>query len=173
MKYRVIFDATTQLPDIRFTVIGVVLIVVGLAFVYLSRVEPPPIVVQRMFRTEPGLIRWFAAVFLGFNIFWTCLATATVLLPYLRTRRAMREGHIATVEGVVEDFHPMPYSGHDTERFVVRGVQFSYSDYISSSAFNQKSSHGGPIREGLRVRIEYMGDSRAAEIVKLEIAEEP
>jgi len=59
----------------------------------------------------------------------------------------------------------MPYSGHAMESFTVSGVPFSYSDYIPKAGFNQTSSHGGPIHEGLPVRIWYVGN----EIVKLEI----
>jgi hypothetical protein len=75
------------------------------------------------------------------------------------------------VEGIVDSFHPMPYGGHDTERFTVDGVHFSYSDYIIDAGFNRTSSHGGPIRAGLRVRIHYSGDSSRARILKLEVAE--
>ena len=61
----------------------------------------------------------------------------------------------------------MPYYGHTPgiESFTVSGVPFSYSDYIPEAGFNQTSAHGGPIHQGLPVRIWYVGK----EIVKLEI----
>jgi len=52
------------------------------------------------------------------------------------------------------------------ERFCVSGVCFAYSDFVITSGFNNTSSHGGPIREGLPVRVTYVGDM----IVKLEVA---
>lgn len=58
-------------------------------------------------------------------------------------------------EGEVEDFKPMPFEGHALESFRVQGHQFSYSDYIWTPCFNNSSSHGGPIRSGLSVRISY------------------
>jgi len=81
---------------------------------------------------------------------------------------AARLGNVRVVEGVVENFHPMPYAGHDTERFSVAGHRFEYSDYLKTSGFNQTSSHGGPIREGLPVRITYVPGQRNV-IIKLEV----
>jgi hypothetical protein len=60
----------------------------------------------------------------------------------------------------------MPYSGHPNETLSVNGVEFSYSDYVIVPCFNNTTSHGGPIRDGLRVRIAYSGNC----ILKLEIA---
>lgn len=65
----------------------------------------------------------------------------------------------------------MPYNGHDTERFRVGSVSFAYSDYIVESGFNRTSSHGGPIREGLAVRIHYSGQPSHATILRLEVRE--
>jgi hypothetical protein len=52
------------------------------------------------------------------------------------------------------------------ERFTVNGVEFSQSDYVVTCGFNDTASHGGPIREGLQVRIHYVDNA----ILKLEIA---
>lgn len=62
-------------------------------------------------------------------------------------------------EGVVENFHPMPKEGHSNETFTVNGTLFAYSDYTVTPAFNKTASHGGPIKQGLYVRIHYT-DSR-------------
>jgi len=86
---------------------------------------------------------------------------------YARARAAYVQGQYSTVEGTVTNFHPMPYSGHQNETFSVDGMQFSYSDYVLIPCFNNTSSHGGPIREGLRVRIAYSGNC----ILKLEVSQ--
>jgi hypothetical protein len=44
------------------------------------------------------------------------------------------------------------------------------SDYKPSSGFNQTSSHGGPIRSGLQVRIYYVDPGSGPTITKLELA---
>jgi hypothetical protein len=85
---------------------------------------------------------------------------------YARAREAYVQGQYSTVEGTVTNFHPMPYSGHQDETFSVNGMQFSYSDYVLIPCFNNTSSHGGPIHEGLRVRIAYSGNC----ILKLEVS---
>jgi hypothetical protein len=60
----------------------------------------------------------------------------------------------------------MPYTGHAMESFCVQEQCFSYSDYVVTTGFHNTASHGGPIREGLNVRIEYIGNI----ILKLEVA---
>ncbi len=70
-----------------------------------------------------------------------------------------------TVEGVVSQFVPMPYTGHALERFCVSSTCFAYSDYNITGGFNNASSHGGPIHDGLRVRIKHVDGV----IVRLEV----
>jgi len=81
---------------------------------------------------------------------------------------AYRAGKCQVVEGTVMQFHPMPATGHDVESFLVAGKRFQYSDFIHRAGFNQTSSHGGPIHEGARVRIYYLGE----DIARLEIADD-
>jgi len=69
---------------------------------------------------------------------------------------------------VVTRFKPMPPSGHAPEEFCVKDRCFQYSDFEVSPAFNTTSSHGGPIREGLPVRVTYVGNA----IVRLEVGHE-
>jgi hypothetical protein len=85
---------------------------------------------------------------------------------YARSKDAYVQGRYSVIEGIVTNFHPMPYSGHAEETFSVNGVQFSYSDFILIPCFNNTASHGGPIHEGLRARIAYSGNC----ILKLEVA---
>ena len=82
------------------------------------------------------------------------------------------------IEGVVNNFDPMPYGGHKLETFDVNGIKFSYSDYYSvvgyKSVFRKTRSHGGPIYEGAYVRIYYIHDERFSDnfIIGLWIKEE-
>jgi len=75
-------------------------------------------------------------------------------------------GHYSVVEGIVTDFHPMPYEGHDDECFSVTTQRFCYSDYSVTPGFHNAASHGGPIRAGFRVRVTYSHDT----ILRLEVA---
>jgi len=78
-------------------------------------------------------------------------------------------GRFRVVEGLVENFHPMPAAGHDTERFTVAGEGIAYSDYEITGGFNNTASHEGPLRAGLPVRITFVQDSSRNVIFKLEV----
>ena len=61
----------------------------------------------------------------------------------------------------------MPYAGHASESFSVSGVDFRYSDFNVTDAFNNAASHGGPINANSYVRICY--DPQDNAILRLEI----
>jgi hypothetical protein len=86
----------------------------------------------------------------------------------------LQNGKYTIIEGEVENFVPMPYEGHSRESFTVKGVRFSYSDFDNTPGFNNTSSHGGPIKGGLYVRIYYATDPdypHENRILKLEIGQ--
>ena len=72
-----------------------------------------------------------------------------------------------TVEGVVESFTAYP-SGR-AESFTVKDNSFKYSAYNITGGFNRSFARGGPIQEGLQVRLCYIGGSRGGLIVKIEV----
>jgi hypothetical protein len=70
--------------------------------------------------------------------------------------RNLAAGRYETVEGTIEDFHPMPKNGSSNESFTISGRHFSYSDYGElepTPCFNQTALNGGPIRSGMVVRM--------------------
>ena len=107
----------------------------------------------------------FVTVFTGFAIFLTLLSGFAMGRERLSLRAQYQAGEFKVVEGVVEDFVPEPYEGHQDESFTVNGVPFSYSYYNITPGFSQSASHGGPIRTGLPVRISYIDNL----ILKLEV----
>lgn len=109
--------------------------------------------------------RFFSWFFLLFGSVWTLIAFAGTGGQYLSLKRAMERGDFKTVEGEVRNFKPMPAAGHAEESFEVAGVPFHYSDYVVTGGFNNTASHGGPIGEGLPVRIAYTGNT----ILRLEV----
>lgn len=86
---------------------------------------------------------------------------------YLEVASALKTGCCTVVEGVVTDFHPMPFGGHSFESFGVAGVRFRYSDWNFGPGFHQSVARGGPIHSGLIVRIHRFGN----DIARLEICE--
>ena len=168
MDYDVVFDASQKAPDWSFPAFGLIFVALGLLVLRFRDVLPwgwP-------FRTRPSWRKKWALGFLGFSIFWTGWASYAVFGSYVRVRLALRNNSAMVVEGRVADFHPMPLSGHANETFTVGDVHFAYSDYEVSPGFNQSRSHGGPVGEGLQVRIRYTGPKRRATILKLEVRRE-
>jgi hypothetical protein len=110
--------------------------------------------------------RLLVLLFCVFGPLWTIAVFGLTFSDYRSLSSALRDGRCAVVEGTISSFHPMPYSGHDMEWFIAGGERFEYSDHQITAGFNQTSSHGGPIRQGLPVRVHHIGNA----IARLEIA---
>ncbi len=88
------------------------------------------------------------------------LIVVALVLPdqikmYENTVGAFKRGDYDVVEGYVENFHPMPKEGHDTESFYIDGVQFKYG-YTVSFGYHKAKVDGGVITEnGQHLRIGY------------------
>ena len=140
-----------------YVLFGLVFVAVSVGLVILE--YPPPPAGKKGAR----LFGWF---FASFATILTAAFAISTYSEYAKLRDAMRRGETQFVEGPVEGFVPMPASGHAMERFEVHGKTFAYSDYVLSAGFNTTTSHGGPIRDGRRVRVGYIRDT----IVRLEVA---
>jgi len=106
-----------------------------------------------------------------FFIFFSLVIEALVIWNSTRVNAdlegALRNGHYQVIEGPVDNFEPMNDWGNKHESFSVRGVYFRYSDFIVDQCFNDSSTHGGPIRAGLLVRVSYVDRC----ILRLEVAD--
>ena len=120
-------------------------------------------------RVPAGWFRWLAWSWAVFFLY----LTATLLSMYLRdagvVKEAIARGAVIEVEGKVNGFIPAPYEGHQDESFVVNGIPFSYSEYVNRGGFHRTAAHGGPIREGLEVRIHYFPEYANNRILRLEV----
>lgn len=162
-EYDVVFDvATAGYRQWTFPAFGLIFIAIAVAFaIYELRRAPPGA------RARSRIL--FAIAYGGFATVWTISAFWSTYADYLRLRRALDTGAYEVVEGAVTDLVPMPKAGHALEHFVVDGHRFAYSDFVVTAGFNTTTAYGGPIREGLRVRIADVG----GEIARLEIATAP
>ena len=163
MTYHVVFDISRSWPAIGFPMMG--LLFVGVAVLALINGGRLPGATNEQTEPRPG----FFVFMLIFAVLWTGAASWGVFGNYFRARNAYLNGDYTVVEGRVEHFVPMPYAGHAYERFEVEGILFEYSDFEVSPGFNNTSSHGGPIREGLPVRIAYTLTRPNRTILKLEV----
>lgn len=75
--------------------------------------------------------------------------------------------HCAGIEDQATDFAELPRGGSEQKAECSRlWCQFSYSGYPYAAVLRQMATLGGPIREGLYIRISYSG----SDILRLEIA---
>jgi hypothetical protein len=82
------------------------------------------------------------------------LISLVVFIPdFVKLRAAYVSGKSVVVEGVVQNFRPAPTIGPAIESFSVNGVSFSYNALDDTPCFHNAPLHGGPVREGLNVRI--------------------
>jgi hypothetical protein len=149
--YRTVFEITQKGFDWWFPAAGLGGIAFGAIFIKIGKAR-----------------KWFGYYMVGFSILWTLLVAGSMSLDYYKAHMAYRTGQFSVVEGPVEDFHPMPYTGHQDECFSVQRKTFCYSDYDVTAGFNNSMSHGGPIRAGLPVRIAYYKQ----EILRIDVRQE-
>jgi hypothetical protein len=180
--YQTVFDISESVPwrAMAFVSAGAFMMIVGYVMWLFANDRAPRWlneIVEQMPRRKPmskRSLQRFAIGFMGMSLLWVLLAGTGIVGSWLSYRRALASGAHEVVEGIVENFAPMPHGGHKRESFTVNGVRFSYSDYNVTPAFNRSRSHGGPIREGLAVRVSYVAEEPHHPILKLEIpASEP
>jgi hypothetical protein len=161
-----VFDlADSGYKDWSFPAFGLIFVLIGLVMIAGPRLIRHIGIPFFEFRT--GRFKAFRYVYLGFAVFWTVTAFAATFAPYWKHRTMERDNACRTIEGTVDNFVPMPATGHAEESFSVADVPFSYSDYVVSDGFNNAASLGGPIRAGQHVRICY--DPETSAILRLEI----
>lgn len=117
-----------------------------------------------MYRSERV---WFAWLLLAITLLLTLVAVVVPLATYRKYRHALTSGEYEMLEGRVERFAPMPTGGHAPERFTLRGKDFSYTDYAASPFFHKTQADGGPIHEGVYLKVAYVDGN----IIRVEVCE--
>lgn len=159
MNYEVVFDvATAGYKSWTFPAFGLIFIAIGTGL-FLFRNKWPS-----QWKNRPNAK--FTYLYLGFAVLWTSITFFSTFKEYLSLLAAEKNGSYKVVEGNITNFVPMPGTGHAMEKFCVNNACFSYSDYVVTDGFNNTTSHGGPIHEGLPVRVTYIGNK----IIRLEVA---
>lgn len=164
MDYKLVFDLQTsgvRLANYLFIVPGIAIFLCGVVtYIFKDRLTNP-------FRRKPMPQR-FPLFLLLFGALWMQLSTLSLYSQYSAMDKAVKTGRVSVIEGKVVHFKPMAYMGHQPERFCISDSEtcFSYSDFVVTPGFNQTSVSGGPIHNGLPIRVTYTGNT----IVKLEVA---
>ena len=167
MSYHTVFEIIHKSYQWGFPAFGLIFVFLGILFLKFYKLLIPKWKPSFLPSWKPKQAKMFGWVFTVFSSVWTVGVFASTWSSYHQAIQAYKEGRYSTVEGVVQEFVPMPYTGHAEESFKVNGVKFTYSDYEVTPGFNNTSSHGGPIRAGLKVRIGHLGNT----ILKLEVSD--
>ena len=160
-EYVTVFEAGLEKHD----TIGLSALAVGLALIVVSVLL---IINRQRLEKHHGRehVILFTTVFFIFSVTWTIWIATLDEDPH-GILKAYREGRFEVVEGAVESFKPMPDYGYKDESFTVNGREFSYSSFEATVGFNHTSSKGGPIEDGIFVRVSHVGNA----IVKPEVLE--
>ena len=159
MGYVTVFDAGHKGLDWTAPLFGAAFVFFGAHTLLTKRGTPP---------YDKAVWRVFTVLFTLFGL------GIGIVVPVVHWRdrselvAALESGQATVVEGPVRDFVPMPWSGHAMECFSVEETRFCYSDFVVTAGFNNARSHGGPIREGLQVRIHHVDCT----IARLEVAKD-
>lgn len=173
MRYELVFDASQKWPAFDAILIGLLMMGFFAALwrywdsPWLKRLPSGPLEKYPVFRRRWS--RLISAVFFTLSLLWTVGVTVNVFSQYFEARSALRSGQLQVVEGVVEHFSPMPRSGEEEEHFTVQGVPFSFSAHSISQGFNQPRLHGGPLHEGVPVRLHYITRGERNVILRVEV----
>jgi hypothetical protein len=81
--------------------------------------------------------------------------------------RVLDANQARTVEGVILNYTPQQWTGRPLEKFRVDTSLFSFDGFGASPAYHQRLRSGGPLREGMRVRVfEHRGNILRIEVVR-------
>ena len=164
MHYKVIFDVTQNSPDWSQAAFGLIFVTTGLVLILFPQLNKKS-TIQRT--------RIFGGIYLAGALLWTAATTAAIFSGQEQARAIIEHHQYKTVEGRVKNFLPMMTGGRKQESFDVGDEHFAYSDYVVTPGFRKTATHGGPIKEGLPVRISYADPNTFGhQILRLEVGDE-
>jgi hypothetical protein len=155
LSYRVVFDASRQLPQGWWGFVAPLAIAT-----VLIRLGP---------RNRMNQSRLFRGVFVGFAIVLATAIAALTWTTYYLVRQSLEHGNYRLVEGTVAEFNPEQSMIKRPESFIVvspaESTRYSYSRAIGTQGLNNSHGH---IRNGVRVRIADVD----GKIARLEVAKQ-
>ena len=156
-QYAVVFDAcAVGYRNWWFPAAGALM---GLIFYLIDRFQRrwPVGLLGRPWRSAPKWGYRFLAC-------WTLIAALGTGYDYINVCGSLRGGEAFVVEGRVHSFR-LEHDKAQSESFIVSARRYEYSPSRIQAGFNTTVAVGGPIRDGLQVRIHDVG----GQIARLEI----
>lgn len=167
MPSQVVFDVNQAgYQSAFFPAFGLVFFVIGavLATINYSRKKRGTPAINSTAGQPAPYLPW---LFMGFALLWSVFTFSSTYGDYRHLRDALNQGQCQVIEGPIEHFHAgSGERGDANDSFDISGSRFSYSDSIVGAGFSQTQARGGPLKEGLRVRIyAYQGQIARLEIL--------
>ncbi|MDB5201708.1 MAG: hypothetical protein JWQ27_1117 [Ferruginibacter sp.] len=169
-ELKLVYSFAERSPNIGVMILPFVFFIIGLGIFFYSKkkADNKTPAKSSTYKRIYGMI--FGVVFALFSGLIGAFVITSNLGAYRATRNIYKTKRFHIVQGKVDNYHPMPEGGHDTERFTVNGVAFKYGDYdVTDYGYNNAASKGGVIKEGLFVRICYFNNGDKNVILRLEI----
>jgi predicted membrane protein len=167
MNYTTVYEVVNEQLDSTLF-IPLIFIIVGFGISYVSYKFLATGSSKRSYTIGFGIL------FGLFALVFSLMTIPSSLIDYRKTMKAYEEGNYKTEIGKIENFEPMPFGGHQQEKFTLNGIEFDYSDFsLSHYGFHNSASHGGPIKEnGQEVKIGYITSENGKNIIwKIELNE--
>lgn len=162
MEYQLLFDASRQGYAWWMPALGLGLLAFEL-LLWKQRRQIP-------FRRE------LVFVFLVFSILFTASLTIAAFTGsygyYTKVQNRISAGQYQITEGPITNFQPGGVDGSKVESFAVNNVTFRYNAADAGiPGFKSESGLGGPLNNGLYVRVAYFYDPERDQniILKLEV----
>ena len=165
--YHMVYDFANRLPRFGFMLFPLIFVAVGLGIYFYHKkfVDNRATSTFGISKRKYGMV--FGIIFASFAGLISIFLIPSMLGEYLKTKSVYDKKQYQLIEGKIENYHPMPEGGHDSEKFTVNGVEFQYSDFdVSDYGYNNAASHGGVARQGLKVKIGYFNNGNKNVILK-------
>ncbi len=178
MEYKTFFDVENlDFSWSQFNIRIILLVVSIVAYNIVKRKKQQPIsppsyqksITQQIFSPSLQDTLKLAIAFFGFFLVF---GIGISLYDMYKVKDAIKTGKVKIVTGKVSNYQleQNPSGKIGTESFYVEDIKFEYSDSETMYRFHQTSLNGGPVHEGMKVRIHYFGMPPV--ILKLELSEE-
>ncbi|MBL4789916.1 MAG: hypothetical protein JKY60_13035 [Kordiimonadaceae bacterium] len=141
--------------------LGLMFFGIGLCLQFVVRTKTIGPIITKHSPTLPAIAKFFVWGAGILTVVWFALGYAR----YNKVVTFYQDGQYETVEGIVENFIPLPRENGAVESFTVKGKKFHYSDYRIEPGFRNSRPHGGPMNAGIYVRIRHSGNM----ILRLEV----
>ena len=122
--YHMVYDFADRLPRFGFMLLPLIFVVVGIGIYFYHKkfVDSNATSTFGIKKRKYGMA--FGIIFASFGGLISVLLIPIMLGEYYNTKSVYDKKQYQSIEGNVQNYHPMPEGGHDTERFTVNGVEF-------------------------------------------------